>query len=305
VNKNATTWSKKLGFLVIVPLQVLDSGNFSVEVVVWTAAGDVVTLYRSAFVHVTNDLQTADGHLYVTQDTAAAYSSQTGQFHVMLRCGVFTYPTRPVFDAHWQTPSGHSLASSGYHDNQFFLLVPNPVEGGAYSCNIQAVQACIHSNHSAVASLTLDKLEARLVVLEATMEAKVAQLQTENTALKETVTDLKANDAVQDRELNILKRRVSFHARNLNNQDNVPANSALKFPTVITNEGGAYNPSSEFVAPFNATYFFMANTVDWSDRIQDNMALVVDITDINHMYTCTADRSPASIQGVCYGREVG
>jgi hypothetical protein len=34
-------------------VQVLDSGNFSVEVLVRTAAGDVVTLWRSAFVHVT------------------------------------------------------------------------------------------------------------------------------------------------------------------------------------------------------------------------------------------------------------
>jgi hypothetical protein len=254
----------------LILLQVLDSGNFSVEVLVRTAAGDVVMLWRSAFVHVIVDLQTTDGHLYVTQDTTAAYSNQTGQFHVVLRCGVFTYPTRPAFDSQWLTPSGHLLVSSGYHDNQFFLLVPNPVEGGAYSCNIPAAQACVNGNGSAQASLTLDKLEARLVVMEATMEAKVTDLQAKNVVLE-------AKDAALQSEVDILKRRVSFHARNLNHQSNLPVNSAVKFPTVMINEGNAFNTStSEFVAPFNATYFFMASSRDGSNTAYIGMALMVD-----------------------------
>jgi hypothetical protein len=53
------------------------------------------------FVCFADDLQTSDGHLYVTQEAAAVYSNQTGQFHVELKCGTFTYPTRPAFDATW------------------------------------------------------------------------------------------------------------------------------------------------------------------------------------------------------------
>jgi hypothetical protein len=83
------------------------------------------------------------------------------------------------------------VASSGYHDDYFYVLVPNPPDGGSYTCQVPAVQGCIHNNHSTTASLTLDKLDAQLIIMDTTMkandaalEAKVTNLENENAALK-------------------------------------------------------------------------------------------------------------------------
>jgi hypothetical protein len=92
-----------------------------------------------------------------------------------------------------QTPNAHSLASSGYRDNGFYLLVPNPVEGGGYSCHVPEAESCLHGHNSSTASFTLDKLEARLVVLEAKdieLETKVTELQAKNAALEVQIVDL-------------------------------------------------------------------------------------------------------------------
>jgi hypothetical protein len=76
-------------------------------------------------------------------------------------------------------------------------------------------------------------------------------------------------------------------------------NSALKFPTVITNDGGAFNPSnSEFVAPYNATYYFIATTWVASSTAYANMALMVDNTEINRVDTIASEHPPASVHGV-------
>jgi hypothetical protein len=95
----------------------------------------------------------------------------------------------------FQTPNGHSLASSGYHDDHFYVLVPNPPDGGSYTCQVPAVQGCIHNNHSATASLTLDKLDARLIIMDATTQAKVAALEAKDAALEAKDAALEAKDA--------------------------------------------------------------------------------------------------------------
>jgi hypothetical protein len=50
---------------------------------------------------MSDGLQTVDGHLHVTLNPAAIFENVTGKYHVILRCGVFTYPTHPPFDATW------------------------------------------------------------------------------------------------------------------------------------------------------------------------------------------------------------
>ena len=91
-----------------------------------------------------------------------------------------------------QTPSGRLLSSSTYKDGNFKLLAPNPVQGGNYSCTIpviSATAACLHGNgaHRAPASYLLDKVQARLLLLEARQSA----LQKENDSLKAGIAQLR------------------------------------------------------------------------------------------------------------------
>ena len=67
------------------------------------------------------------------------------------------------------------MSSSQYKDGQFLLLLDNPVTGGSYTCNVSqthAASGCPHgsSAHPGDASITVDKVDARLSVLEAENE---------------------------------------------------------------------------------------------------------------------------------------
>ena len=67
------------------------------------------------------------------------------------------------------------MSSSQYKDGQFLLLLDNPVTGGSYTCNVSQTHAssgCPHGSgaYSGDASVTVDKVEARLSLLEAENE---------------------------------------------------------------------------------------------------------------------------------------
>jgi hypothetical protein len=66
---------------------------------------------------------------------------------------------------------------------------------------------------------------------------------------------------------------------------------------VIPNIGNGFNPSTgEFTAPYNATYFFAASSADYSSTRSTGMALMVDNTQLDAVYTNTQlVRIPASI----------
>jgi hypothetical protein len=58
---------------------------------------------------------------------------------------------------------------------------------------VPAIEACLQGHNSSTASLTVDKLEARLVVMEAKdleLETKVAELETKDTNQQAEITDL-------------------------------------------------------------------------------------------------------------------
>jgi hypothetical protein len=77
-----------------------------------------------------------------------------------------------------QTPSGQSVPSWRYQDGLFYLLLPNPVPSGTFTCHVPAHQACLHGNHSATATLKVDTLKGRVAVMEARLAAQsVTQLQ--------------------------------------------------------------------------------------------------------------------------------
>ena len=67
------------------------------------------------------------------------------------------------------------MSSSQYKDGQFLLLLDNPVTGGSYTCNVSQTHAASgyphgSSTHPGDASIAVDKVDARLSVLEAENE---------------------------------------------------------------------------------------------------------------------------------------
>ena len=62
----------------------------------------------------------------------------------------------------FQTPSGDVIKdSSDYHDGHYILLLPNPIKGGNYTCEVPklyADEACLaaDSPHETKASVTVD-----------------------------------------------------------------------------------------------------------------------------------------------------
>nr|QBA18394.1 VIgL family C1q-related protein 4 isoform 1 [Littorina littorea] len=279
-------------------VQVLDTGNYSVRVVGGSAESDVVTLQRSVDVFISDGLQTTDEHQHVTQQPVAEYDNSTHQYHVVLRCGTFTYPTHPPFDVTWETPSGQTEQSSSYKDGSFLLKLPNPVEGGTYTCRLPLSAACLHGG-TGEPTLTVAKMEARLAVLEARQEG-------ENSELKSLVRDLQNNNSDLTTKYNalenqnsdlttkynalnrLLNQTVSFHARLAGDKYFLPSGSTLILPTVVNNHGNAYdNNTGKFTAPFTATYCFLATTVDLNRALYAELSLVVDGTEVDYVHTNT------------------
>ena len=98
------------------------------------------------------------------------------------------------------------MSSSQYKDGQFLLLLDNPVTGGSYTCNVSqthAASGCPHgsSAYSGDASVTVDKIEARLSLLEA-----------ENEKLKERLAQ---RDQDYDRQMARLQNLVNQISSNV------------------------------------------------------------------------------------------
>ena len=97
-----------------------------------------------------------------------------------------------------QTPNGQRLPSTDYRDGQFRLRLPNPVQGGDYSCLVPAAaaDAACNNGHSDNATVTVDAVEARLALLEAHvtgLEGKTVRLEADKNRLQGQVTILEKN----------------------------------------------------------------------------------------------------------------
>nr|KAG5708205.1 hypothetical protein BaRGS_021139 [Batillaria attramentaria] len=97
------------------------------------------------------------------------------------------------------TPTGRQ-SSSKYQDGRFYLQLPNPVEGGEYSCILPSTDpatSCLPDGSPLEAALVVDEIKIRLTLLEAEnteRKAAVKDLKAENTDLKAENTDLKAEN---------------------------------------------------------------------------------------------------------------
>ena len=71
--------------------------------------------------------------------------------------------------------------------------------------------------------------------------------------------------------------RVSFHVR-LYTSVHLPTWTKLVMTDVISNHGNAYsNVTGDFVAPYNATYFFIASTAVFGTNHVANFFLMVNL----------------------------
>lgn len=102
------------------------------------------------------------------------------------------------------------MASSSYADGVFTLLLPNPASGGCYTCRVppdSPATACLGSDSPlrAAQSVSVDKVEARLTLLEA--ENKL--LKEENANLTNFVTlssaDLESHISRVEQEMKGIK----------------------------------------------------------------------------------------------------
>ncbi|XP_070183112.1 uncharacterized protein [Littorina saxatilis] len=235
-------------------VEAIARGNYSVEVVGQSAAGAVTTLRRSVFVFILDWLQTTDEHLHVTQQPVAEYNS-TQQYQVVLRCGTFTHPTRPPFEVTWETPSGKTEQSSSYKDGSFLLKLPNPVEGGTYTCRLPPSAACLHDNRTGEATLTVDKMEARQAVLE----ARQASLENVNNELKTRVHDVESNNSDLTTKYNALESKNSdlttkYNALESKNSDLTTKYNALesKNSDLTTKYNALESKNSDLTTKYNA-----------------------------------------------------
>jgi hypothetical protein len=91
----------------------------------------------------------------------------------------------------------------------------------------------------------------------------------------------------------------------MTDQWDVPVGPALKFPVVLLNIANAFNASTgEFTAPYNATYFFLASSVDNKIGRSTCMALMVDNDELDSVLTNgEATWIPATVQGTARMRQ--
>ncbi|KAK7477355.1 hypothetical protein BaRGS_00031420, partial [Batillaria attramentaria] len=85
----------------------------------------------------------------------AVLDESTGDWHAQISCGDFTDPEQTSLSVTWTAPSGNKLDGSDYRNGRFLLTLPNPVETGDYSCQVErhpSARSC-----GGVASALLEK----------------------------------------------------------------------------------------------------------------------------------------------------
>nr|KAG5689859.1 hypothetical protein BaRGS_002370 [Batillaria attramentaria] len=120
----------------------------------------------------------------------------------------------------YETPSGRQ-SSSKYQDGRFYLQLPNPVEGGEYSCILPSTDpatSCLPDGSLLEAALVVDEMQVRLTLLEAEnkdlkaentdMKAAVKDLKAENTDMNAAVKDIKAENTDMKAETTDMKAAV-------------------------------------------------------------------------------------------------
>jgi len=252
---------------------------------------------------------TSDNTVHLAQKPKAEFDDVTQEFHVVLTCGTFLHPTQPPFDVIWQTPSGSRVSSTRYRDGQFLLRLPNPVEGGSYSC-IAPKEA---SNASCAmdtkkSSMSVDGVLVRLTLLEgenARLRSLNSQLEQRmqqqvdavNTSVNSRVDDVNTSVNNVNGRVDFLNNTrtglISFNAR-LSSDFTSTNSDPILFTNVRLNLGTAYSPATgKFTVPVDGVYFFGATTNSGDSWYFQSAYVVVDGSD-----ACSIRENKAS-QGSC------
>lgn len=99
----------------------------------------------------------------------------TRSLHVQLQCGTFRKMGQRSVSVMWTTPTGQVVPSSDVVSGRFLLTLPNPVQGGTYTCRLAdpaVVSACVSTYKNMYllkygAGVHVDESQARLSLLSA------------------------------------------------------------------------------------------------------------------------------------------
>ncbi|KAK7487596.1 hypothetical protein BaRGS_00021146, partial [Batillaria attramentaria] len=145
--------------------------------------------------------------LEVRQEPIAVYSKQTGQYHVQLTCTSHHGTTASVI---WTNPLGQKLNSSSSDGGEFRLLLPNPVTSGLYDCCALAPNAKTTCPESSSASVLVDNVDARFMVMDAEHLHKLREMDiTHLAALKR----MEASSKTKETELSEKQKKMEASSK--------------------------------------------------------------------------------------------
>ncbi|KAL8588835.1 hypothetical protein ACOMHN_011551 [Nucella lapillus] len=294
---------------------ILESGNYSIAVRTKDRDNYLTVHRKTVSVKVVDTPKTQSGEIQVTREAEAMRDVISGEWHVQLSCGNFSDLGHPPVQVIWTTPQGERVESSSYDGNGFFrLLLPNPVQGGNYTCSIapfQPAAQCLPRDSPLLDThrmVEVQETAGRFSLLEARQQELMDKMAAERchcTSLVETMANM---TSLLEQRLEVALQRsvsVSFHAR-LTADTQLSDGAILKLNQVISNQGGGYDPDTGyFTAPLNGTYFFIGTTGPYSNDNHEisifqeyaNMRLMKERTDISqtHRY-----RGVGSCHGAVY-----
>ncbi|KAK7488002.1 hypothetical protein BaRGS_00020747 [Batillaria attramentaria] len=298
-----------LGGLILKSVTSSDTGHFIADMFIRDATDHITHYHLTASLEVAIDPpQTADGSLHAWLSPAAVYDNSTAQWSVVLSCGTFTQTGNPPVTVEWTTPSGTKVASSVFDGSAFTLQLPTPPSGGTYTCRVKSdslASACLPDGSPVLtsASVTVDRTEVRLTLLEAQQKALKAdnehlkQPQTGNcshviSSLQQGHDSLVSSLANLTNENSVLKDRVLVLETALaQNQANVTAQMADLQNQVVTADNILHQTTANLTS--DITYLLQDNTdiklhlTDLENGVTENVENLTKLT--NSLHQCCSD----------------
>nr|QBA18382.1 VIgL family C1q-related protein 12 [Littorina littorea] len=267
---------------------ILESGNYSVAVTTVDQTGTETLYQKTAWVKIVDTPKTQSGYLEVTKSKEPVRDESNGQWHIQLTCGNFSDRGHPPIDVAWRTPNEKELSSSNFDNGNFQLLIPNPLEGGNYTCSLpreELATKCLPRDSELLeeVSVEVDEDKSRFSMLEARQQELLEMMKAENDQLLNYVANVSdKTDALEERLDNA--HSVSFHTR-LSSNTTLTSGAILKLDGVLNNQGGGYNSrTGHFTAPVNGTYFFIGTTGAYSISKWANMRMQKEGTIVCYTY---------------------
>ncbi|XP_025079203.1 uncharacterized protein LOC112555164 isoform X2 [Pomacea canaliculata] len=285
-----------------------DSGQYSVAVTVLNSSYFATHMRTVSLVVAEEVLVDHSKALKAQQERLTVHDNKTGQLHVQLSCGDYIFTGHPPVSVEWTFPSGDTQLVSTHIDGKFFLTLPNPVEGGNYTCRLWSKLppvSCLPHNASVleVSSVTVDEVKVRLSLLEGEQEmlkTDKQEMMTEMDRLREENQNLTEIINSQQRYfLELGSKNVMFDGRLSQGSLYVNFGQRVVFSQARRNEGNAYNTATGvFTAPFNGTYFFVLTAAHTYNDYGSSLSATLSLTD-NGSTFCQVQTKTANVAVNC------